>query len=349
MTRLLRMTLTVMALWLSACADEVPLPHAEPLSVERSVVESLYGAAPGAFNVVSRRDLLLPEDGDARELPFNLYYPDAQGPFPVLLFSHGNWSNRDSYDRLINHWVSHGYVVVAPDHLDCCGMARGIFNSLRYGQYGLIAARIDDLTRLLDAVPSLTDVEPALQGKLDTTRIAMTGHSFGAFSAQQFGGAAALDPDSDSYVGALDTRMKAIVALSPPGPMFDVITERSWDALTLPNLATTGTWDIQPGFWPDWRDHLMSFKAGTSEDKFALVVEGADHFLGNLICRLEREAQPQDDALLMVRATTTAFLDHYVKGKPAVPTLFAAGWLDATTAGFARVLTRDDADEPRHN
>ena len=236
---------------LSGCGEEPVLPPAEPLQVTREVIERLYGVLPGPHKVVSERGLTLPESGERREITFNLYYPEEGEGYPLLLFSHGNWSNRDSYDRVIEHWVSHGYTVIAPDHLDCCSMASGIIASLRHGQYGLIEARTIDLGALLSALPEIETLSANFSGKYDPARLAMTGHSFGAFSAQQFGGAAAFDPDRDAYFDAFDPRVKAILALSPPGPMFDTITEDSWNKLRLPTLATTGTRDVQKGFWPE--------------------------------------------------------------------------------------------------
>ena len=122
----------------TACGgEEIELPSVEPLKLSAAEVETLYGAAQGPYEVTASRNLVLPGGADKRDLELNLYYPgDGQG-FPLLLFSHGNWSNKDSYDQIIEHWVSHGYVVIAPNHLDCCSMAQGIFNSLRHGQLGL--------------------------------------------------------------------------------------------------------------------------------------------------------------------------------------------------------------------
>ena len=86
--------------------------------------------------------------------------------------------------------------------------------------------------------------------------------------------------------------------------------------------------------------HLMSFEGAIPGDKYALVVEGADHFLGNLICRTEREAEPQEDALQMIQVASTAFLDSYLKASPAAADLLANDQLTTTTSGFARLQRR---------
>lgn len=55
-------------------------------------------------------------DGSDREVPVHFYYPDTEGTFPLVVFSHGAFgyyqSNYSTYAEL----ASNGYVVVALDH-----------------------------------------------------------------------------------------------------------------------------------------------------------------------------------------------------------------------------------------
>lgn len=55
-------------------------------------------------------------DGSKREVPVHFYYPEAEGEFPLVVFSHGAFgyyqSNYSTYAEL----ASNGYVVVALDH-----------------------------------------------------------------------------------------------------------------------------------------------------------------------------------------------------------------------------------------
>ena len=329
-----------LSLLFAACSDDVPLPPAKTLVVDEAELSQLPGATVGKHSVAASRDLILPASDGLREMQLNIYYPASGAGYPLLLFSHGNWSNKDSYARVIEYWVSHGYAVVAPDHLDCCSAVKGIFNSLRYGQLGLIEGRVLDLNRLLDSLPALEQLDPQFAGKADVSRIAVTGHSFGAFSAQQFGGAKAFDPDTGQFVTVEAPAVNAVLALSPPGPMFDTITAGSWQELATPTLVTTGTWDVQPRFWPDWRMHLMSWETSMPGDKYALIIDGADHYLGSLICRTEREEPPQEDALRMVQIVTTAFLDAYLKSDTMAMAFLEGDQLAATTGKFAYLARR---------
>lgn len=327
----------LLAILLAGCGEEVSKPPVTPLAASDAELQQFYKWGPGPYAPRVERGLEIPHPRGRAQLAFDVRFPQGDGgPWPVLLFSHGNWSTNAKYDELLNHWTSHGYAIVAPLHRDGAGgYLGGAIDMLRYGNLGLIQARVDDLVALLDSLGAVEDMVPGLKGRLDATRVAATGHSFGAFNAQQLGGAAAFDTDSGDYVPVPDERISAVVAISPPGPMFEEITEDSWRNQRLPTLMTTGTWDANALFWPDWRLHKLSFETAVPGGQYALVVQGADHYLGNLIGRPEREAEPQHDALAMVNTAVVAFLDAYVKGDATARRFLRSGRMSGTTARFA--------------
>ena len=48
-----------------------------------------------------------------RRVPVKIYYPKTgNGPFPVIIFSHGLGGSREGYEYLGRHWASWGYVSV---------------------------------------------------------------------------------------------------------------------------------------------------------------------------------------------------------------------------------------------
>lgn len=325
---------------LVACGAEPPaLPAAKPLSIEQSVEAGIPYLSPGVYTVAPAQTLVLAKDSLQLRVLLpekpanNVAEPD--GDLPLIVFSHGNWSDADRYQPLLHFWVSHGYAVLAPTHLDGRSMARGIFNSLRYGQLGLIRARVTDIQRVLDFLP---EIEQQIQRKFNRAKIAVAGHSFGAFTAQQFAGAIA--SDDEGTVQVVDDRVRAVIALSPPGPMFEVIHERSWLDMRGPVLVTTGTWDSNAQFWPDWRLHLMSYQTAQPGDVYSLVIDGADHYLGNLICRPERDEAPQHDALRMVNAVSLQFLSAYLDDDKEALAYLQSQNLTRQTKGFATLKAR---------
>ena len=330
---------------LVACGEDLPRPPVAPLTAAEPELQTLYKWGVGPHSVSGGQELNLAHPVRDETLRLLAWYPgsgegDTSPPqgWPLLLFSHGNFSAPDKYDPLIEHWVSHGYAVLAPFHKDAGGSyLASTIDMVRYGNLGLIQARVQDLVALLDG---LEEIEQQTGLRFNREQIAATGHSFGAFNAQQLGGAAAYNTDADSYERELDRRVRAVVAVSPPGPMFDEINDRSWLEQQTPTLMTTGTWDTNPMFWPDWRLHKMSFDTARAGDQFALVVQGADHYLGNLICRPELEEAPQHDALAMVNTAVIAFLDAYVMAEPAAMDFLRSGELDRVSARFAQLESR---------
>ena len=312
-------------------AEARPMPAGAELS-------AIYGLDPGPHGVTVIPEITLTTpDGP---LTLSAFHPDTADEFPLLLFSHGSFSDRRAYDRIIRHWVSHGYVVLAPDHLDAGGMLNGILAMTRYGQDGVLQQRPRDLINILEGLDTLAAQAAELERRIDRGRVAAAGHSFGAFAAQMLGGADAAVPESDVRLRDHDARIQAVVAISPPGPMFDMIDEQSWQNMTTPQLVTTGTWDVEARFFPDWRLHAMSYERGAEGLNNLLVTEGADHYFGNLICRLEREAEPQEQALMMANAVSLAFLDAQLKGIPQARDFLESGTLSAVTGGFATISQR---------
>lgn len=321
----------------AACSSAPELPPAQPLQASDEQLAQLPALSPGPYSVSARN---APWSVQEQALTLRVVRPIREGRYPLLLFSHGFASDIDQYDALLRHWASHGYISIAVRHPDAGGTINAIWASLRLGNEALVARRVQQLRAVLDHLPSIDRAEPGLLQRIDESRIAAAGHSFGAFSAQQLGGAAAVIPESGVRIEGRDPRIQAVVALSPPGEMFDIINEQSWLQMDTPMLATTGTWDVDGRFVTQWRQHALSFETAPPGDKHLLVVEGADHYLGRLICRTNRDAPPQRDALRMVQVASTAFLAAQLRDQSAGWERLLAGGLAGFTGGFAQLEHR---------
>lgn len=338
MKRSLRLLLLLSTLGLAHCGEDIPLPPAQPLKADAAALAQIPNLQTGPLHPTFTAAASW--TAGTQTLRLRAAYPTEAGRYPLIVFSHGNWSDTDQYDALLQHWVSHGYAVLAPRHDDGGGMMRGIFNSLRLGNEGLIGGRVETIRNILDHLPEIERFDAELAARIDPERIAIAGHSFGAFTAQQFIGAASIDPDSGHRIEGRDPRVRAVVAISPPGPMFGLINDQSWLQVDQPMLVTTGTWDVNPMFFPEWQLHRMSFDTAQPGQNWLLVVDGADHYLGNLICRTGREVTPQTDALNMVNALSVTFLDAFVKDAPAARDAMDALPLAELTGGFATLTQR---------
>lgn len=329
--------LLLAALGVGGCGQAIELPPAKPLAANAGLLPTLpaFKSGPHATGAINRVWAI-----GGRTLRIRAVVPQGDGPFPVVVFSHGFASDENQYDALFNHWASHGYVILAPYHADGGGMVRAIFSSLRHGNDGLVAARVADVTLVLDHLDKLDTLSPGLFDLIHRSRIAVAGHSFGAFTAQQFGGAAAVDPDNGQRIEGRDPRVRAVLAISPPGEMFGIINNKSWLAMDTPMLATTGTWDVDGRFVTDWRQHQLSFDTARPGENWLLVIEGADHYLGNLICRLDRKRAPQQDALRMVNAVSVTFLNAFLRFDPAAQIFLKSRPLADLTGDFATLSHR---------
>ncbi len=78
----------------------------------------------GEFQVMESSAILVDEsradefenDGSFREVPVHFYYPDAEGTFPLVVFSHGAFGYYQSNYSTYTELASNGYVVAALDH-----------------------------------------------------------------------------------------------------------------------------------------------------------------------------------------------------------------------------------------
>jgi predicted dienelactone hydrolase len=108
-----------------------------------------------------------------RALPTHLFYPaDGDGPFPVVVFSHGFGSTPESYWELLESWAAAGLVVAAPAFpLTSRNSAQVVTD---------VYSQPADVSFVLSQVLALNGHDPDLAGRIDTGHVAVAGHSAGA-------------------------------------------------------------------------------------------------------------------------------------------------------------------------
>lgn len=245
-----------------------------------------------------------------QEVTFTVWYPGSHELFPVVVFSTGGFCPSQMYERIIRHWVSHGYVLIAPDHVDSPNRPA---SPTPEQMQTIVQSRVRDLSFAVDALDRIGDAA-AIETRLDAGKLAVAGHSFGSGVAMMKSGLMMRAVDRGPWGPAHDDRFLAAILLSPPGGG-DEMAPNAFDGLHGPLIATGGTRDvgrIDPGeLTPaEWR--RQAFLLAPPGDKYSLIVDGADHYLGGLICKPERGGEPDYDAVEIVRAITTAFLDAYL-------------------------------------
>ena len=266
------------------------------------------------------------------------YPTNVSGEFPLIVFSHGSFLAADTYHNLIDTWVKQGYVVAAPTHLDSGGVEAGTKAREEHGSDWLTASRVLDMKATADQVNTILSNIDDFNGQVLNNQYIAAGHSYGALAAQILGGASLqVQGDSTRAIpeNLKDDRATAIIAVSPPGTMGERLKAEAWSTLDTPQLVITGTKDVLPPFWPDYKMHQISYESAKPGNNYLLVLDGVDHYYGNLIGRLNKSEAPQQQALENASDISLRFAQAYLNQNNSVPTSFASMPLD----GYSTIVS----------
>lgn len=303
-------------------------------------------ATRGPYDVLSVDDTITPQ---ATELSrkIRVFYPArggqaADGAFPVVVFHHGaalydvqHPALYDRFDHLLQHWASHGFVVVTIDGLDLVYQGRRLTNG-SLANLGAMAESQRAAVALLQARNSEPDFPVA--GHMDTDRVIMAGTSRG-------GGAAIIAARSDpSVVGG--------ILIKPLDPMSTVGGEHVWNRPlpAKPFLILIGEDDADVP--APMVDALYERRNGPTT---AVTIRGAVHLSTCAGCELEPNARPtitREQEWAVSNAYAVAFLKYvgtgdaryapFLYGKPALSTTLSPKGVLVRADRWARALVVDD-------
>ena len=368
---------------------------AAPLTAQDTPTPEPVGLRPDAPTYaqhgsywVGTRDFVIPDAKGDRPLPATIWYPAlnpekateevvyqtilgdtlpvfghallnapadlTQGPYPLVIFSHGNGGTRLDTIYYTEHLASYGFVVIAPDHT-----GNTIVNGGQ-NQYPYNVLRQLDIIRVIDFAAALSSQGNDLAGLIDTAQVAVTGHSFGAWTALAAAGAqmdlktyetwCAENPlndprglgfcstfiDHQPELAALagltavpnglwppihDMRVKAAIALAPG-------TTAAFGAdglanVSVPVMIMAGTGD---SFVPPQYHAFLGYQWLQNDHKALVTFDGADHIMYGTSCDATPWLLPDnfvwcsdpvwdmDRAHDLINHFTTAFLLDVLKG-----------------------------------
>lgn len=130
---------------------------------------------------------IIPEGNSIRVAAITNALPDQQAaPYPLAIYSHGNFGSRLYSVYLQAHLASYGFVVLSADHPNDTMTEWGapIENPLES-----FFIRSQDIMRIIAYADELTAEGGGLAGLIDTEHIAVMGVSFGGYTAWRAGGA----------------------------------------------------------------------------------------------------------------------------------------------------------------
>lgn len=264
--------------------------------------------------VISAGPVVLAAPGRGEDLQVRVSAPTIGGDLPVIVFSHGFGGSMNDYAPLADFWAAQGFVVMQPTHLDSrtLGLPAEDPRTPRIWRF-----RIEDLTRVLDGFDVLEASVPGLSGRLDRSRIAVAGHSWGAQSASTLLGARVLDSDGVPGEDMSDPRVSAGVLLALTGLGDDLtpfaaenfpFMKPSFDTMTAPALIVAGDHDQSQlsTRGPDWFTDPFTYSPGT---KSLLTLFGAEHSLGGIKGYEAAETTDESPArVALIQRLSSAFL-----------------------------------------
>ncbi|HSY42321.1 MAG TPA: hypothetical protein VK811_00315 [Candidatus Acidoferrum sp.] len=283
-------------------------------------------------------DLTMHDTSRNRDLPLRIYLPAQTTPEPVVLFSHGLGGTREGDAFLGEHWAERGYVAVFVQHPGSDDSVwrdvppRDVMRAMRRAASPEnFMLRVQDIPAVLNQL-EIWNAEKTnfLSGRLDMSRIGMSGHSFGAVTTEAVSGQT-FPPAGQQFT---DPRIKAAIAFSPSPPRVGS-TEKAFGSVTIPWLLMTGTQDVAPIGGDDAASRLKVYPALHNAPKYEVVLFNAEHsaFTDRALPGDHEPRNPNHHRVML--ALTTAFWDAYLRGDTA-----ALAWLDGS--GPRSVLEAQD-------
>lgn len=248
-------------------------------------------------------------------LELRLTAPASGNALPVILLSHGYGPSfyvpsKDGYAPLVQYWAERGFAVIQPTH---ASSRVGGLPAESEGAPFFWRERVKEMRTILDQLDAVEAQAGGVAGRLDRTRVAAVGHSFGGHTVSLLLGATLHGEDFP------DPRISAGMLLAAPGRGGADMTEESaarfpffdldFAGIVQPVLVVCGDED-NPHFTtrgPDW--HADPFHDATGADADLLTLHGVGHGLGGIAGLDAKETETEaPDALEALKRLTLAWL-----------------------------------------
>ena len=293
------------------------------------------------YKVMIKRDQLNDNARENRTVKIKTYYPVGRddGPFPVILWSHGLGGSVDGAAFLSRFIASHGYVIVHVQH-------HGTDSSLWEGKEGhpwdiirdthisreTTFNRYYDVPFVLDNLPDWMNQNPEAGTLADLSVIGMSGHSFGALTTQVMAGMKFPNREG-TLLSFKEDRIQAGILYSPGSVehLDDPDPETVYPSIDIPLFHMTGTDDGSPISDRGYEMRLAVYEHTDKAAKYLLVLQDGDHMVFNGSRGKLGQNPNREKHEAIIKVAALAYWDAALKNDAA-----AKAWL--TEGGFSSYL-----------
>lgn len=278
-----------------------------------------------------------------RPVPARVYVPAGDGPWPLVVFSHGFGETNRTYAFLGDFWSKHGFMVAVVNHQGSDETTRLEIEKTR--NFSILApfrVRPQDLSFVIDQL--VNGADPALAGSFDPERIGVAGHSLGSSTSLAMVGLS-MATASGERITFDDARVRCAIAMSPQvgaaaggeggrGELGQGLDKSSWANIQRPAMLMMGTKDRGLGIL---REHpelrRFAFDALPPGDKYLVNIKNVQHhaftdtdpYYGG---------DPRDPRHYgWIEEVTLAFFNAYLNGDEAARTWLKNDELQKATGG----------------
>ncbi|MEB3356876.1 MAG: alpha/beta fold hydrolase, partial [Synechococcales bacterium] len=237
----------------------------------------------------------------AYDFDVDLYLPQGRAAAPVVLMTHGFGATRDNYAYFAEHLASHGFTVVAPEHI---GSNLAYRQEFLEGNLEDLLSPMEYVSRSLDLIYTLDYLEAQAEAgtdwamQLDLERVGVFGNSLGGTTALSVAGAA-IDEDrlqqeclTDNNSLDLAVILQCPAKHLPPvdydltDPRIDVAIAaypltsilfgpEGMGNIQIPTLMFSGSNDV---IAPAVQEQIHPFVWMTTGDRYLAIIERGTHF-----------------------------------------------------------------------
>lgn len=269
-----------------------PLPEVLPTSDRSLTVEVWYPADSTASGSTEYSVLL--RDGTTEVALQGRALRDAapivnDGPFPLVILSHGYPGNRYLMSHLAENLASKGYVAASIDHTD------STYDSILAFGSTLVNRSLDQIFVLNEMDRMHNDTAEFLHNLVDTSNTGIVGYSMGGYGAVITAGGgvtqASIDypwgaphgtlgihkSGSQTHADLIDPRVKTAIAFAPWGMNFGFWDGEGLSNIGIPMLFVAGSQDDVSGYENGIR---AIWENTTSVERALLTFDNANHNSG---------------------------------------------------------------------